>query len=250
MQCRFCGAKIPDDVTVCPKCGSKLKSSGKKGSDSGKEGAGSDGEGSGAESGRKRSRRKKDGPTKFEAYSQAYDANDPNLGRKPKRKKVYPDGVVAEYQTLGGWMLAVFVMWVVLACSLAFSYLKMVQYTSAYMQTGLGAFAIIYDVGMGVVIVTFAASIFMMWLRKQRFLFMFQISQIAEVVVSVVLMVVLNASVSGALGLTDIMGTAGSIVFSILFMIACTAYACASFRVQSYMRSTDYIDKALFRILT
>lgn len=192
---------------------------------------------------------KKDGPSKWEEYSEAYKAGDPNAGFKPKPQKEYPEGVDPEYQTLSGWMFFVFLLWVSTAIMLGARYITVLRYTGVYMQVGLGVFAIVYDIGMLAAIVPLVASIFMMWRRKQKFLFFFQISQFIEIGVSLLLIIVLGVSVSGSIGYSDIMSMAASLVLSVLTLFACTAYLCKSVRVRSYMRSTDFIDEAVFRFL-
>ena len=156
-----------------------------------------------------------------------------------------------EYQKLGGWLLVL----VVLEGLSVLSYISMLiqsfgsfgslsSYGGAYLVVGIisilaNALGLAYAAGFVYFVVK----------RNPIFLWFYQVMGLASMALALINVIVSATMVSGSgYGGAAIGGGVAGVVIGILFLALFTMYFCKSVRVRTYMGSTEYIDRALFKI--
>ena len=225
--CTSCGVQIPDGAAFCMNCGSPAQA----------------------------------------AQAQQPTQQPQSQYQQPSQQPYQQPGVYApagapnpSYQKLGGWLLVL----VVLEALSTFSYVgyladsvsglgALSSYGGAFLF--VGAVSVLANI-LGIVYA--AGFIFLVVKRNPVFLRFYQIMGIASMalalanVIGSYLLAATSTSTSATIAAATMVGAGAAsiagVVLAIAFLVLFTMYFCKSVRVRTYMGSTAYIDRALFRI--
>ena len=83
--------------------------------------------------------------------------------------------------------------------------------------------------------------------RNPNFLRLYQIMSIISIVIGVVVIIAAGVLASDS-GIVTTSTAIFTVLFAVLFLVLFTMYFCKSVRMRTYMGSTEYIDRALFKV--
>ena len=153
------------------------------------------------------------------------------------------------FQKLGGWLLFFVICWGLAALSSLSSIVSLVGAANSLSAYGSGLAAASY-LGVAANILSAVISVLMIVFiakRNPSFLRLYQILTIVALALNVV-MAIASAVGMGGYGAAVIGSALFGIVIGIGGLCLMTLYFCKSVRVRTYMGSTEYIDRALFKI--
>ena len=230
MFCTKCGTEVPDGTKFCPTCGNQLESGATSAS----------------------------AATTSDYSTQTYGVESSTTGGYSSQVTgAYTAVEHPEYQKMGGWLLFFMIINIIAAvysfvsvitsCSVTGEAMEMM---AAFGMGDLQGIMMFSMVEMVVVAILELIFVYFVFSKNVSFLKFYQIVQILSIVLSVILIIAAN-SVFGNYGYTLAeagINVAPSLVGGILGLILMTMYYCKSVRVRTYMGSTEYQKRALFRI--
>lgn len=247
MFCPACGAQLPDGAAFCPSCGNPVAAKGQQPGAGAVGGAAVGGAAFGAGAA---------GAQQAQPFQQTQQQG---YAQQPGAQPAYGQAALdahPEYQTIGGWLLFFVIVNILSVISLIGTGLsgingETLEMVRHYLNDGVAntmLFNALFSLAMAAGYIVFIVFIFK---KNQNFLKLYQILGIASIVISIIMVVMMNASMSEAvtsLNLDTTSGIVSSIVSGVVGLVLMTLYYCKSVRVRTYMGGTDYQQKALFRI--
>ena len=204
-------------------------------------------------------------PYQQQAYQQPYQQQ----GQQPIPAQPYPQGqyaqqvdYTAKYKSLGGWLLFFLIM-------MGVGCIYNVGGALADITTWMGSvnslpaqfrsatpIVIISDILPIISALLSIGFIVLVVQRNSIFLKYYQIIGIIDIILAVIniaivaafLGPILDPQSGGAFTGAAMVGLVIGVIAAIVSLVLYTMYYCKSVRVKTYMGSTDYIDKALFKI--
>ena len=225
MFCTSCGTQLPDGTKFCPACGTKL--------------------------------------AEPEQPSQTYAAPEPapvmpDYQYQQSGTSYGSDVANPEYKKMGGWLLFFMVINIISGVyNVIYSGIYTLATTAPYLEyisafgggglSGIVIFSCIVALVVGVLALVFVYFVFK---KNPIFLKFYQIVQIVSIVLSIVMLIGLNAAIGDmGMSISDTgINVAPSIIGGIVGLVLMTMYYCKSVRVRTYMGSDEHIKNALFRI--
>ena len=176
----------------------------------------------------------------------------------PRQSQQYPDAGASaagkDYSKLGGWLLAFTILWAIGGVYNIYNGISSWATTGRYMGMFGGVGAVLVALYL-VYIVAGAACLalaYLIYKRNPVFLRVYQLYSITMIVLYIILMVVLlaiaNAAGIGAYASSYIGAFVGGIIGAAVGVALLTMYFCKSERVRVYMGSSEYMQRAVFRI--
>ena len=157
----------------------------------------------------------------------------------PAAAEVHP-----EYQQLGGWLLF-FVILMILSVVGTLGSLGSIGVIASELPSSYGGYIVATTVVSLVQAGLNIGFLVLIFKRNDIFLKYYQIISIVDIALAVLLSIYASTSVMGGFSFA---GTLPSIAGGVIGLVLMTMYFCKSVRVRTYMGSTAYMDKALFKI--
>ena len=156
-----------------------------------------------------------------------------------------------EYQKLGGWLLVLVVLEAISILSYFSMLFQSIEAIGSLSSAG-GTYLLIGVLSLAANVLGLVYAIgFVVFVVKRNpiFLWFYQVLGLASMALALINIVISTTMIAGG-GYASVAAGSGiaGVVVGILFLVLFTMYFCKSQRVRTYMGSTEYIDRALFKI--
>ena len=264
MFCPSCGNQIPDGAAFCPACGNSTASSNQQSSPA-TYGAAPAAAAPAAAQPYQQPAQQSAYPQPPAQMQQQYGQQQYNQQQYNQQQYAQPQYAQAQYaqpamepypqyKSLGGWLLffvIVYILDVLVLIGSGVTGFGTAALLGSYLGSEVGLLFSInafISIAFGALYIVFIVFIFK---RNPNFLKLFQIAGIASVAISIILTLAINALVGDYLAYINydvVSSMMPSIIGGVIGLLLMTMYYCKSVRVRTYMGSTEYQRKALFRI--